>query len=278
MPIMSNITIIGAGWLGLPLSKKLIELNHQVMATCRSQSRSNTLAIHHIAHSQFDLANPEKPLKELLTQFSCDTVIGCFPPGFRQGNGLDYALQWQYIVQQCQAAGVTKLMMISSTAVYPDQPELMYEEDANLSLATKDERFSEKAKILLAAEQHVIESGIHYSILRCSGLIGPDRHPARFVNKLKQVSRLAPANILHLTDAIGAIIFALDNLTDTVVNVTTPTTVSKAEFYQVALDSIHSSEHLPPIVEQPDKCIISDKLVHLGYEFHFKHTLEALLH
>jgi nucleoside-diphosphate-sugar epimerase len=273
---MSNIAIIGAGWLGLPLSQQLIELNHQVIASCRSERSIDRLSAHDIPHFQFDLDNPTTPLKQLLSLYNCDTVVGCFPPGFRQGNGLEYAKNWQYLAQQCQYAGVTKLIMISSTAVYPDEAELMYEEDATLQITQSNSRFSDKARVLLQAEQHVIDSGLDFAILRCSGLIGPNRHPARFVNKLQQVSRLAPANILHLIDAIGATVFALEHVVNTVVNVTTPTTVSKAEFYQVALDSLNSKDVLPMIVEQPDKCIISDKLVGLGYIFHFKHTLETL--
>jgi nucleoside-diphosphate-sugar epimerase len=273
---MSNIAIIGAGWLGLPLSLQLIELNHQVIASCRSKSSIDKLSAQNISHFQFDLDKPTTPLKQRLSQYNCETVIGCFPPGFRQGNGLEYAKHWQYLAQQCQDTTVTKLIMISSTAVYPDEAELMYEEDATLLIAQSNSRFSDKARVLLQAEQHVIDSGLDFTILRCSGLIGPNRHPARFVSKLQQVSRLAPANILHLTDAIGATVFALEHLPNTVVNVSTPTTVSKAEFYQVALDSLNSKDPLPMIVEQPDKCIISDKLVGLGYTFHFKHTLEAL--
>lgn len=152
----------------------------------------------------------------------------------------------------------------------------MYEQDASLELATNNDEFSANAKKMLQAEQTVIDSGLDYVIVRCSGLIGPDRHPARFASRLKQVSRLAPANMLHLYDAIGATVFAIEHLNHTVVNATTPATVSKAEFYQAALKAANLDEELPPIVDVADKRIVSDKLIKAGYKFHYSHTLEAL--
>ncbi|MEZ8071523.1 SDR family NAD(P)-dependent oxidoreductase, partial [Vibrio sp. 5S239] len=154
------------------------------------------------------------------------------------------------------------------------------EEDASLTLAISDDEqtysFSDNARVMLQAEQLVIDSRIDYTILRFSGLIGPSRHPSRFASKLKQVSTQAPANMLHLDDAIGAIDFAINHLHNEVVNVTTPNTVSKAEFYAAALKSANSSEPLPPVVDTPDKLISSKKILDLGYSFKFESTLDAL--
>ncbi|MFA0071709.1 SDR family NAD(P)-dependent oxidoreductase, partial [Vibrio breoganii] len=136
--------------------------------------------------------------------------------------------------------------------------------------------FSDNARVMLQAEQYIIDSGIDYTILRFSGLIGPSRHPSRFASKLKQVSTQAPANMLHLDDAIGAIEFAISQLHNEIVNVTTPNTVSKAEFYAAALKSANSSEPLPLVVDTPDKLISSKKILDLGYSFKFESTLDAL--
>jgi NAD dependent epimerase/dehydratase family enzyme len=82
--------------------------------------------------------------------------------------------------------------------------------------------------------------------------------------------------MLHLDDAINAVDFAISQLHNEVVNVTTPNTVSKAEFYAAALKSANSSEPLPPIVDTPDKLISSKKILDLGYSFKFNSTLDAL--
>ncbi|MCV5942481.1 hypothetical protein OFN64_37985, partial [Escherichia coli] len=61
-----------------------------------------------------------------------------------------------------------------------------------------------------------------------------------------------------------------------IINVTTPHTVSKAEFYQAAITKSGAEISLPPVTEDADKRILADKLVSLGYQFRFNSTLDAL--
>lgn len=271
---MKSVAVIGAGWLGLPLAKHLQQLGYQVFASKTTESGISELKEQGINGFLYDLN--EEHLNNILARLSCDTVIGCFPPGFRRGQGDQYIHQWAKLVDQAKRAKVSKIIMVSSTTVYPDRPDSMIETSASLSQAENNPEFSTNANRMLLAEQSVVDSGVKYVVVRCSGLFGPNRHPARFASKLKQVSRLAPANMLHLNDAIGAITFALEHLDNEIVNASTPTTVSKAEFYQAALNEVGSDEALPPIVDQPDKKIVSDKLTKAGYQFCFSNTLEAL--
>ncbi|ADT86808.1 NAD(P)H-binding protein [Vibrio furnissii] len=271
---MTHIAIIGAGWLGLPLAKHLQSLGYQVSASRTSQQGVDELTQHGIHGFICDLSQSDH-LADIIASLGCDTVVGSFPPGFRRGQGAEYAKQWQDLSNAAQVAQCKKLVMVSSTTVYPDRAEPMNEAKATLALALSEPDFSANAKVMLQAEQSIIDSGLDYAIVRCSGLIGPSRHPARFAARLKQVSALAPANMLHLTDAVGAVTFAVEHLSREVVNATTPNTVSKAEFYQAALQAAASNEALPPVVQIADKQIVSDKLVQAGYQFHYSHTLEA---
>ncbi|EEZ80992.1 MULTISPECIES: NAD-dependent epimerase/dehydratase family protein [Vibrio] len=275
---MANTLIVGAGWLGTPLAETLMKDGHYVVVTRRSQTRLKELptSLTHSALFDFNQLNATARLDELLKQHQITHVIGAFPPGFRKGRGQEYAQQWQILANAAKQNNVEKLLMISSTTVYPNLASDMEEADASLSLAAKSPYFSDNARIMLQAEQHVIDSNISFVILRCSGLIGPDRHPSRFAARLQQVSRKAPANMLHQDDAVSAAKFALGNLSNQVINVTTPHTVSKAEFYQAAINKIGSEIPLPPVTEQADKRILADKLLSLGYRFHFNSTLDAL--
>lgn len=275
---MANTLIVGAGWLGTPLAEALISEGDDVVVTRRSQDRLEDLPAPLTKSERLDLsqANAEIKLSELVLRHKITHIVGAFPPGFRKGAGHEYAAQWATLVNAVKQHSIEKIVMISSTTVYPNLPSDMKEESASLSLAQRNPIFSDNARIMLEAEQSVIDSGINYVILRCSGLIGPDRNPVRFAARLKQVSRNAPANMVHQVDAIAAITFALDHLNNQVVNVTTPNTVSKADFYQAAIAKSGLDIPLPPITEDADKRIVSDKLISLGYEFQFHSTLDAL--
>ncbi|MCG9692219.1 NAD(P)H-binding protein [Vibrio sp. Isolate22] len=282
---MASIFIVGAGWVGAPLSEHLERHGNRVVVTKTTQAGADTIGSERIPCEvfSFDSSNPDQTvgqLYSLLLEHNTEIVIGSFPPGFRKGAGKEYADYWQLLTKACQQANIKKLIMVSSTTVYPTKPGILYEQDASLALANADSNdtctFSDNARIMLQAEQSVMDSGIDYTILRFSGLIGPNRHPSRFASKLKQVSNQAPANMLHLDDAIGAVDFAISHLHNEIANVTTPNTVSKAEFYAAALKSANSSEPLPPVVNEPDKLISSKKILDLGYSFKFESTLDAL--
>ncbi|WP_394247305.1 NAD-dependent epimerase/dehydratase family protein [Vibrio profundi] len=278
---MKSIVIIGAGWLGQPLAKHLINLKHSVCATKTTDEGSQALVQENIpSHTfQFNIQHPEtsiNQLTELLREKHADTIIGCFPPGFRKGAGDEYAQYWEQVVQSANLAQVSQIVMVSSSTVYPNLAKKMYEHDASLELSEKETSFSDNAKIMLQAEEFVIQSGLQYNIVRCSGLVGSNRHPSRFVSKLKQVSSSAPANMLHLKDAVGAVAFTLTQTQSCILNATTPKTVSKAEYYQAALVSVGSDSPLPKVVSTPDKEIMPDKIQALGYQFHYQSTLETL--
>lgn len=282
---MASIFIVGAGWVGAPLSEHLERHDNRVVVTKRTQAGADTIGNERIPCEvfSFDSSKSEQTvgqLYSLMLEYNTEIVIGSFPPGFRKGAGQEYADYWQLLLNACQKANVRKIIMVSSTTVYPTKPGILYEHDASLALSTADNEqacsFSDNARIMLQAEQSVIDSDIDYTILRFSGLIGPSRHPSRFASKLKQVSTQAPANMLHLEDAIGAVDFAISHLHNEIANVTTPNTVSKAEFYAAALKSANSSEPLPPVVDEPDKLISSKKILGLGYSFKFESTLDAL--
>ncbi|MBW3694663.1 NAD-dependent epimerase/dehydratase family protein [Vibrio sp. T187] len=278
---MTSVFIIGTGWLGLPLAKKLISDNLTVHATKTTQEGASKISALGVpCHPfQFDSVNPTasiQSLVSLLRQHRCDVIIGSFPPGFRKGSGEEYAQYWQQVTDAAQQASVSKVIMVSSTTVYPNIAETLNEEQASYAISQSNDKFSDNAKIMLQAEQYVIDSGLDYAVVRCSGLVGPDRHPSRFASKLKQVSTVAPANMLHLEDAVGIVSFALTNISRQVVNATTPNTVSKAHYYQAALDCVNSKETLPPTNDIPDKKISASKILEFGYQFHFQSTLDAL--
>ncbi|USD66275.1 NAD-dependent epimerase/dehydratase family protein [Vibrio sp. SCSIO 43136] len=275
-----RIAIIGAGWLGLPLAQDLANGGHTVFASKQTEEGAISITTPHLFGFACPLpetydASFASQLAMQLKEWNIEAVVGAFPPGFRRNQGSNYQFQWQTLVKACVEAKISKLVMVSATSVYPSGEGVMREEQASLTLAQTETEFSDKAKILLQAEQHVIDSGIKFAIIRASGLYGSDRHPSRFVAKLSSISEKAPANMLHKLDAIGVCHWALENIDNRVVNATSPSTTNKAEFYRQALISRNIDQALPEVNQTPDKTISSDLLLSLGYEFKIEHTVDG---
>lgn len=279
---MNNIAIIGAGWLGLPLAQRLTYLNKPVFATRTSKER--LIELEDLSLPCFTLCldshiSTADPL--ITTQFQdrdIQTIIGVFPPGFRKGEGAAYAIRWQSLINSAIKAGIKKIIMVSSTSVYPNTNKTMNENDASLSLAKDNDHFSENARTLLIAEQSLIDSGLEYAILRCSGLFGPNRHPARFVSKMRSISEVAPVNMVHIDDVINAILFGITEIHNQVINVTSPNTVTKCEFYQQAIHYYHETLTLPIRNREPAKKISPEKIIQLGFSFTYNNVVDGLKH
>lgn len=291
---MATISIIGTGWLGLPLANYLSSLDHNLFASkttldgCNATQSQVPHVNMFVAKLSADIQSQAyQELQSNLVTQQPNIIIGAFPPGFRQGKGEDYIAYWQQLVSIAKTIPNVKLVMISSTAVYPSQAQLMDEDMASwAAYKATPESFSAKSVAMLKAEQTVIDSGLNYAIVRCSGLIGKQRLPHRFVRHLKQVSHFAPANMLHLNDAIGVIEFACFKLQNEVVNASIPDTLSKADFYQASIEAMQKldcyhedwSLSLPPLSEHKDKQISSAKITNLGYEFQFPTYSDLLAH
>lgn len=279
---MNNIAIIGTGWLGLPLAQRLLSLNEAVCATRTTAQRLVELEQLNIPcfTLSLDSQNGESSpafVKEL-TNRRINTVIGCFPPRFRHGEGEAYADRWKTLVSGCKQAGVEKILMVSSTTVYPNSNINMDEDKASLLLAQNNTLFSDSARTMLRAEQALIDSNIEYVILRYSGLFGPQRHPARFINKISSLSTVAPVNMLHLEDAINSVVFSLNSVHNQILNVTCPMTVSKYEFYKQAALGYDPELILPMLNNTSAKKIVSEKLVKAGFRFQYENVLDGLNH
>jgi len=280
---MNNIAIVGTGWLGLPLAQRLIFHGKSVYGTRTTKQRLNELK--RLAIPCFELSLNSTPydsnsiIIEKLHNRNISTVIGAFPPGFKKGEDDAYAQRWGMLINSSIQAGVKKIIMISATSVYPMSNNCMVENDACLPLTEHNANFSKNARTMLKAEQTLINAtGIDHVILRMSGLFGPQRHPARFINKLRSLSTVAPVNMLHQEDAINAVIFSLDTVHNQILNVTSPNTVSKFEFYKKAIHRYDPQLILPKLNDNPAKKISANKLIQLGFKFKYENVLEGLDH
>jgi nucleoside-diphosphate-sugar epimerase len=128
----------------------------------------------------------QEHLLTILDNKKPEVIIGCFPPSRKYGNDNNFTVLWSKLVKISQSIGVKHIIMVSSTGVYPIREGVVFESDASLtSIVNNSDSFSDRAKMLLMTEQKVIESGLSFAIVRFGGLVGPNRHPGKFITSSK---------------------------------------------------------------------------------------------
>lgn len=269
---MKQISILGCGWLGLPLAKALLKEGFSVKGSTTSIEKLKILENIGIQSFQFALETNTAP--DVLADFldGSQTLIIAIPPKLR-GKNKDYSdaennsfvKKIENILPFIEKSKVENVLFISSTAVYGEANTVVDENTIAVPVTESGKQLLEIEQLLLA------NTDFKTTILRFGGLIGEDRNPARFLAGKENVPNPeAPINLIHLEDCIGIIqkIISSDswNLT---LNAVTPFHPTRKEYYtkKAIAESL-----VPPTFnhETPSigKTILSDKLIKiLDYKF-----------
>ena len=242
MDINRTISILGCGWYGLALADSLIEQGFRVKGSCTKEEKLEVLKGRGIEPYQAVFTKEDSVYDPSF--FVCDTLVICIPPNRKSGEASIYPLKIARIKEAALMANVKKIILISSTGVYPD---LNIEVDEN-TLPSPD---TDSGKALLEAESIIKASTeYHANIVRFGGLIGPGRDPGRFfAGKTEIANGLAPVNLVHQKDCIGVIerILNLDAFGHTF-NVCSEDHPTKKDFYTSA--AISSGLQIPQFIEE----------------------------
>lgn len=197
----STVLVLGCGWLGLSLAKSLVASGHRVLGTSTSPEHIPALEALGIEPHLLRLgpdfnASSEALLQQLLS--AAEVLVLNIPP--RAAAAGAYPTLLRPVHRAVASAGTKKVLFVSSTSVYPDEPRLMREADA---VSTRD-----AASDVLRAEGHFVPRYGQWksTVVRLGGLIGPDRAPGRFLAGRRDLTQGdAPVNLLHLDDAVGVL-------------------------------------------------------------------------
>lgn len=271
-----TVGIIGCGWLGKALAANLLEQGSSVLATSSQQSNVEQLHQQEIQAQQLHLPSDVKQLSQH-DVFTQQCLVIAITPQFRQGR-TDYAMKVAQLVEAAEKQGVTQqIILLSSTAVYQGLEGTV---DESCSLDFAELNSEEKAPILHAAEQAVLNFNQQSSILRLAGLVGPERHPGNFLRANKTLKNsTAPVNLIHQQDAVGLILSLIVSASSQgIFNGVSDTHVTKACYYQKAAKSLGLES---PTVS--DKGLVSTRIVsgdkakqELGYSFIYPDLLAWL--
>jgi nucleoside-diphosphate-sugar epimerase len=191
----NRISILGCGWLGLPLAARFIQEGYRVKGSTTSVAKVQLLADMGINPCLIDLK--DSPSQQELAAFTdTDVLIISFPPGLRAGNGDAYLQQIRHLAQALQQGATPNILFVSSTAVYPDLNRVVTEADDDLIDKTGNVLW--EAESLLSALP-----GKAFTTVRLAGLAGANRHPGRFLaGKTNLSNPRGPVNLVHQADAV----------------------------------------------------------------------------
>lgn len=170
---LPDISILGLGYLGLPLAQKCYEQGSQVAAVKRNLTSDDInlpIELDIIDLNQDDIFHSSTLWQNHINK----PTWFCLLPPSSLNHYADTLKKW---IQLAEQSKVQHIIFTSSTSVYGDQARICDE-------TTPPDPQTESARQILTIEQALLESAVpHIDILRLGGLYSADRHP---VTKLVQ--------------------------------------------------------------------------------------------
>lgn len=265
---MKQISILGCGWLGLPLAKALLQNGFSVNGSTTSTEKLSKLE--NLGIRPFEITLESDSISGNIQEFlqGSETLIIDIPPKLRGNSKEDFIGKIATLIPYIEKSAVKNLLFISSTSVYAEDNSIVTED-------TKPQPETEGGRQLLAVE-HILFRNSHFktTTLRFGGLIGEDRNPVRFLAGRKNIeSPKAFINLIHQEDCIGIILKIIEKESwNETYNAASPFHPSREDYY--TQKAIELNLELPEFnYEMPTfgKIIQSDKVQNL-LEYAFTKT------
>lgn len=230
---MTKISILGCGWLGLPLAKSLLGKGFLVSGSTTSEEK--ILLLENLGIEPFLIALTAEKIAGDIVDFlnQSEILIIDIPPKLRGAEKNSFVSKIKLLIPFIEKSTVEKVFFISSTSVYCDDDSVVSEE-------TVPQPETESGKQLVEAEQLLQNSAkFKTTILRFGGLIGNDRHPIHFLSGRKNIENpTAPINLIHQEDCIGIVLKIIEmKVWNETFNAVTPYHPTREKYYtQKALE------------------------------------------
>ena len=269
-----KISILGCGWLGLPLAKSLLSKGYEVKGSTTSESKLEVLKNAGILPFQIQLEENQiiGNMEDFLQKI--DVLVIDIPPGLRKevstSNEMTFVNKIKTLIPYIEKSGIQKVVFVSSTSVFGDSFPII-----EITEETKPNPDTESGKQLVISET-LLQSNPNFktTVIRFGGLLGDDRHPVKFLAGRTNVENPdAPVNMIQREDCIGIIEKILkqvqhDNWGETF-NAVAPQHPTRKDYYHKKADILNLP--LPTFAENSEskgKIISSEKVeTILGYSF-----------
>ncbi len=258
-----SVSILGCGWLGLPLAEFLISEGYLVKGSTTNPDKLDLLTSKNIDPFLIELT-PLIQGNRLQDFFNSEILIINIPPGRIDDKVTYHKKQIESVLDEVKKSSIRNIIFISSTSVYGN-------ENREVTEADQLHPENESGKALKVVEELLFNSGaFEKTIIRFAGLIDSDRNPVRFFTDRKNIpGGNIPVNFIHRTDCIKIIYqVIIQNFWNEIFNGCADLHPTKREFYTSA--AVKYNMQKPEFADTDDsyKIVNSDKLKKLlNYNF-----------
>lgn len=263
-----NISILGCGWLGLPLATYLTAHGHQVKGSTTSREKVTTLRSQNIEPFIIKLTPEIEDPNAVSNFWESDVLVLNIPSRTRGVDDPQYHLrQVQSAIKQVEDSSIQRIIFVSATSVYPPLPGVVTEDDAIPGKAGRD-----TANALLKAENELLKnSAFQTTVVRFGGLVGGGREPIKYLTGKKNLPRAnAQVNLIHQDDCVAIIDQIItQNINGEVFNAVCDEHPTRADYYKQKADQLNlTPPTFKPDDDKPYREISNNKLKNrLGYTF-----------
>ena len=257
---MRSVAIVGLGWLGLPLARHLKNLGWEVKGTKRThdgveQMRLMRLEAYHLELTPEINADPD----DVSALLDVDSLIINIPPSQYFFDLNQYVEGVQNLVNEALLQGVSHIIFISSTSVFPDI-------SAHFDESVTPQPDSDIGRALVEIENALAKmQDIDCDIIRFAGLVGNDRHPVySLAGKQALKYGHSPVNLVHLDDCARAIQLLLETPGGyRLYHLAAPIHPTREEYYRHTAEKYGlEPPHFISSGQDPQRIIMAEKICH----------------
>ncbi|MFT5883964.1 MAG: nucleoside-diphosphate-sugar epimerase [Arcticibacterium sp.] len=269
-PKKISVSILGCGWLGLPLAEFLIKKECKVLGSTTSIDKIEILKQKKIIPELINL-NPEWPADVSNEYLYSEVLIICFPPKLRTHGEAFFLSQIKSLAQHLNQFDAKKIIFTSSTSVYPSLNKEMSESEADIAHV-----FFQAESLLIAKAN---ELGKKINVLRLSGLMGYGRIPCKYFSGKKGLKNGdTPVNYIFRDDVIKIISRMIEGIVwNETLNITAPLHPTRNEV--MAKCTEETIYEMPEYIQSEEKStfkIINGAKFHqlVDYTFQYPNPLD----
>ena len=263
-----RISVLGGGWLGLPLAQYLQAQGYEV-AVSRTTA-AGVAEVSQLGLRAFELALTAEAALPDGPFWHAPTLLVTVPPQ-RGRPASEQLAQFARLVERARASGVQQVLYSSSTSVYADNEQFATETTAPAPTKPGGTIVHQLEQLLQQ------ETAFRTTVLRFGGLIGYDRLPdstAAIERRSRAVD--TPMNVIHRDDCVRIMHeIVRQQAWGEVFNACADAHPTRREYYAAAARANgFTLPDLGSVQPQYSKVVSSEKLkARLAYQFLFPNPL-----